>query len=118
MTEIAAIKGAARPSGRLHGARGTQNVSLLLALAALLLIFYALRPDVFFTARNLTNIGLAITILGILAMAQTIVIVSGGLDISVGAIVGVSSVAAALAVQQIDSTAVGVATASSSPSAG
>ena len=45
----------------------------------------------FFLPRNLVNIGLAITILGILAMAQTVVIVSGGLDISVGSIVGLAT---------------------------
>jgi hypothetical protein len=34
---------------------------------------------VFFSARNILNIGMAITILGVLAMSQTVVIVSGGL---------------------------------------
>ena len=48
---------------------GTQNLSLLLALVILVAIFGSLRPDVFFLPRNLVNIGLAITILGILAMA-------------------------------------------------
>jgi len=90
---------------------GAQNLSLLVALLILVAIFGTLRPDVFFTPRNLTNIGLAVTMLGILAMAQTVVIVSGGLDISVGAIVGVSSVSAALVLQQLDSTPLGIAAA-------
>ena len=51
-----------------------------------------LRPDVFFLARNIQNIGQAIAILGVLATAQTIVIISGGLDISVGSVVGMSTV--------------------------
>ena len=77
---------------------GTHNFSLLIALAALVAIFGVLRPDVFFLLRNILNIGQAIAILGILATAQTIVIISGGLDISVGAVVGLSTVCIALAV--------------------
>ena len=56
------------------------------------MIFGALRGDVFFSSRNLLNIGLGITILGVLAMSQTVVIVAGGLDISVGSIVGLATV--------------------------
>src|SRR5208283_5436888 len=77
---------------------GTHNFSLLIALSILIAIFGSLRPDVFFLLRNILNIGQAIAILGILATAQTIVIVSAGLDISVGAIVGMSTVSIALAV--------------------
>jgi len=60
---------------------GTHNFSLLIALSVLIAIFGSLRPDVFFLLRNILNIGQAIAILGILATAQTIVIISGGLDI-------------------------------------
>ena len=69
----------------------------------LLAIFGTLRSDVFFSLRNILNIGQAIAILGILATAQTIVIISGGLDISVGAVVGLSTVCIALAVRWTDS---------------
>jgi ribose transport system permease protein/L-arabinose transport system permease protein len=84
--------------GRAIQRIGTHNFSLLIALLALIAIFGSLRPDVFFLLRNILNIGQAIAILGILATAQTIVIVSGGLDISVGAVVGMSTVCIALAV--------------------
>jgi ribose/xylose/arabinose/galactoside ABC-type transport system permease subunit len=92
----------------LFGRIGAQNLSLLIALAILLVIFGSIRPDVFFTPRNLVNIGLAITILGLLAMAQTIVIVSGGLDISVGSIVGLTTMVVAVAINAVDSVWVGV----------
>lgn len=98
----------AAPKTSILSRIGTQNISLLIALLALVVIFTALRPDVFFTPRNLINIGLAITILGILAMAQTLVIVSGGLDISVGSIVGMSTMFLAVAMQWTDSTFVAV----------
>jgi L-arabinose transport system permease protein len=93
---------------RLIGALGTHNLSLLIALACLVAIFGGLRPDVFFSARNIENIGQGMAILGILATAQTIVIVSGGLDISVGAVVGLSTVCIALGVQQTGSPALGI----------
>ena len=87
---------------------GTHNLSLLIALAVLVGIFGSLRPDVFFLARNISNIGQGIAILGILATAQTIVIVSGGLDISVGAVVGLSTVCIALGVVWTGSLAFGI----------
>jgi len=87
---------------------GTHNFSLLIALAILIAIFGTLRSDVFFSLRNILNIGQAIAILGVLATAQTIVIVSGGLDISVGAVVGLSTVCIALAVRWTDSTALSI----------
>jgi len=98
----------AMPKTSFLGRIGTQNISLLIALIILLVIFTALRPDVFFTPRNLINIGLAVTILGILAMAQTVVIVAGGLDISVGSMVGLTTVSAAMAIQATDSAGLGI----------
>ena len=93
---------------RLMRGLGTHNLSLLIALACLLAIFGGMRPDVFFSGRNIENIGQGMAILGILATAQTIVIVSGGLDISVGAVVGLSTVCIALGVQQTGSPALGI----------
>jgi ribose transport system permease protein/L-arabinose transport system permease protein len=87
---------------------GGHNLSLLIALGVLVAIFGALRPDVFFLARNIENIGQGIAILGILATAQTIVIIAGGLDISVGAVVGLSTVCIALGVEATGSPAFGV----------
>ncbi len=110
-TEGAVARGGRPPSIGLLARIGSQNLSLLIALAILVVIFAALRPDVFLSGRNIVNIGLAITILGILAMAQTIVIVSGGLDISVGSMVGLSTMCAAIAMQSVDSAVAGVAAA-------
>jgi L-arabinose transport system permease protein len=87
---------------------GTHNFSLLIALAILIAIFGILRPDVFFLPRNISNIGQAIAILGVLATAQTIVIISGGLDISVGSVLGMSTVCIALAVESTGSTALAI----------
>lgn len=77
---------------------GIHNVSLLLALVVLLIVFGSLRGDVFFSGRNVVNIAMGVAILGVLSISQTAVIVSGGLDISVGAIVGLTTVCTALAI--------------------
>lgn len=95
-------------SSRLVERLGVHNISLLVALAILVLIFGSLRGDVFFSSRNLQNIGLGITILGVLAMSQTVVIVAGGLDIAVGAIVGLTTVSTAMAIQSTGSPAAGI----------
>lgn len=104
-TRSAKRSGVARAISRI----GTHNFSLLIALAILIAIFGALRPEIFFLLRNILNIGQAITILGVLATAQTIVIVSGGLDISVGAVVGMSTVCIALAVGWTNSPVLSIA---------
>lgn len=87
---------------------GLHNLSLVLALVVLVAIFGALRGDVFFSGRNLLNIGMGVAILGVLAISQTAVIVSGGLDISVGSIVGLSTVATAMAIEASGSAGLGL----------
>ncbi|MEP6563962.1 MAG: ABC transporter permease, partial [Mesorhizobium sp.] len=95
-------------ASRLVERLGVHNISLLVALAILVVIFGSLRGDVFFSSRNLLNIGLGITILGVLAMSQTVVIVAGGLDIAVGATVGLTTVSTAMAIQATGSPAAGI----------
>jgi len=88
---------------------GIHNLSLIGALIVLIAIFGAIRPDVFFLPRNILNIGMAVTLLGVLAMSQTVVIVSGGLDISVGSIVGLTTVVTAMGIGATDNALAGIA---------
>ncbi|MER9890614.1 ABC transporter permease [Mesorhizobium sp. M0119] len=108
LTTATTQTGKRRASLRIAERIGIHNISLLVALAILVLIFGTLRGDVFFSSRNLLNIGLGITILGVLAMSQTVVIVAGGLDIAVGAIVGLTTVSTAMAIQATGSPAAGI----------
>lgn len=73
---------------------GTNNLRLLLVLAILAAIVTAASPY-FLTTGNLVNIGQAVAVLGILAVAETVVIASGGLDLSVGSVPGLCAVSAA-----------------------
>ena len=79
---------------------GAQNLGLLAALALLVTIIRAQSPYIFLTS-NLLNIGSAISVLGVLAIVQTLVIISGGLDISVGSTAGLTSVITATALANV-----------------
>lgn len=91
------------------GRVGIHNISLIIALLVLVVVFGSLRGDVFFSTRNLVNMGMGIAILGVLAISQTAVIVSGGLDISVGSIVGLTTVAVASTIQATEMAGMGIA---------
>ncbi len=85
----------ANPARRILAAVGVQNVSLLIAIALLLLVI-GTQNALFFTVGNLRVIGTAVAISGLLAVVQTVVIIMGALDISVGSIAGLASVASAM----------------------
>jgi ribose/xylose/arabinose/galactoside ABC-type transport system permease subunit len=73
----------------------------LLVLAAMLIIIAALAPS-FYGPSNLTNVLRQVGILGIVAVGQTLVILGGGVDLSVGAVMSVSLVTAATITQGRD----------------
>lgn len=66
----------------------------VVALVVLIVFFFAMRPDVFLTFVNVKNILFQVSILAIIAGAQTVVMVVGDFDLSVGA---TSSLAGAVA---------------------
>ncbi|TFD93407.1 ABC transporter permease [Cryobacterium lactosi] len=74
---------------------GVQNISLLMAIALVVAVIGS-QNALFFTVGNLRVIGTAIAISGLLAVVQTIVIIMGALDISVGSIAGLTSVSSAM----------------------
>lgn len=95
------------PFRRLIDTVGATNLGLILALIALG-TFISLQTPNFLTPTNLLNIALAVSLLGIVAIAQTVVIVSGGLDISAGSIAGLASVSTALIVGASETAAAGI----------
>lgn len=107
MSSTSTSSTAARARGgafrRLIAFVGADNLSLMFALVALVfLVTVASRwfglsgGDKFFSWQNLMNsLAQAIVIVGLLAIGQTVVIVAGALDISVGSIASIGSVVAA-----------------------
>ncbi len=67
----------------------------LYILAALLIIASITRGGVFWSATNMTNLLLQMSIIGVVVLAQLIVVLTGGIDISVGSALGLAAVVAA-----------------------
>ncbi|MFJ5229342.1 ABC transporter permease [Kitasatospora sp. NPDC088391] len=89
-----AARGPARPA--VLARLGAQHLSLIGALVVVLAVFGTLNGN-YLSLTNLQVIAEAATITGLLAVVQTVVIVCGGLDISVGSQAGVASVVSAMA---------------------
>ena len=78
------------------------NALLSLTLLGLLLLMWlvlAFSTRTFFTPNNLINLMRQASLWAIIAIGQTFVIITGGIDLSVGAVVGFSGVTLALLVQ-------------------
>ncbi|MFE9427604.1 ABC transporter permease [Kitasatospora sp. NPDC006697] len=88
---------AATKSGRLGplAAVGGQNLSLIAALVVVLGLFGSLNGN-YLAWANVQVIAETVTIAGLLAVVQTVVIICGGLDISVGSQAGLASVVSAM----------------------
>jgi ribose/xylose/arabinose/galactoside ABC-type transport system permease subunit len=86
---------------------GPENLSLIIALAVLVSLIASQTPF-FFAPRNVMNIGMNISVVGLLAVGMTFVIVSNGLDISVGSIAGCASISSALMVVYLHTVAGGI----------
>lgn len=98
VTASAAPKEAARergPARRVLDFIGVQNLSLIVALVILCAVIGS-RNSHFFLATNIKTIGTAVAIVGVLAIVQTVVMLIGGLDISVGSTAGLTSVVSAM----------------------
>jgi len=61
-------------------------------ILVLLLVIFTVSSSSFFTARNFINILRQISVLSILSVGMTFVIISGGMDLSVGSLVGLTGV--------------------------
>ena len=90
------IKTATTPRRSLFGAGAARR---LLAFAALILLFIGFsvaRPEFFPTFENIKGILIATSVNGILALGATFVIITGGIDLSVGTVMTFSAVMTAV----------------------
>ncbi|HEY8529002.1 MAG TPA: ABC transporter permease [Paenibacillaceae bacterium] len=96
-TEGAAREGA-RPerTGRLPAPAFRSGLQQLLAFGSLigLVIFFSLASSNFFQFSNIVGILLSTAVIGVLALGSTFVIISGGIDLSVGTVMTLCSVMA------------------------
>lgn len=71
-----------------------QLMTVLVILIALV-IFFAIVSKGFFTTKNFYNIMQQIAVIGIITVAQTFVIITAGIDLSQGAIIGLTTIVSA-----------------------
>jgi ribose transport system permease protein len=83
---------------QLRAVLANQAVSMLLILILMWFLLSLLSPY-FFTVSNLSEITLQTAVIGIIAAGQTLVILSGGIDLSVGSVFACSGIAGGLVFQ-------------------
>lgn len=71
------------------------SAGILAVLAVMVVLFSSLNPN-FLTQRNLGNILRQVSIIGVCAVGMTAVVLTGGIDLSVGSVIGLSAVLGAM----------------------
>jgi ribose transport system permease protein len=103
MAELQATTPATPSRGKFSAGDFLREYGILLIIVVLMIGLTLISPS-FLTSRNLLNILNQSAPLAIIAVALTLVIVSGGFDLSTGAIFGVASVSAAWLAVNVDPT--------------
>jgi len=83
-----------QPQGRLARLARLQALQIVLVLAVIVLIFAVLRPDTFMSPFNIRGTVVNTSILAVLGVGMTFVIITGGIDLSVGSVLVFSGVIA------------------------
>ena len=96
-SDVATPSGVLEPARRAHTPRypGSRSDRYLLGFLAVLLLFGSVASPYFFTVNNWTAILLTASVVSVLAVGQFLVIVTGGIDLSVGSVAGLASVVGA-----------------------
>ncbi|KQW82385.1 ABC transporter permease [Brevundimonas sp. Root1279] len=87
---------ATAPAARFDWLRFLERYGSAIVLVALAL-FFASQNERFLSARNLSNILAEVSIYGVIAVGMTFVILTRGVDLAVGSLVGFSGIVAAIA---------------------
>ncbi len=88
------------PPARRRGLQGSFRHVGLVGVLVLLAVVGVSTSDAFLTSSNVLNILTSASVVGVVSVGMTFVIISGGIDLSVGAIVALASVWATTAATQ------------------
>jgi ribose/xylose/arabinose/galactoside ABC-type transport system permease subunit len=100
--------------GIAFGARALKAMNVdpqifgLVVFLVLLVAGFGFASPYFISVHNLTNMLLSVSVLGTMAAMSTLVLISRGLDLSVGSVVGLCGVVAALVIQSTGSVVAGL----------
>jgi len=86
---------------RLAGAVKSQAMQIVLVWLAIVVIFSVLSPDAFLAVANFRNIAISVSILAILGVGTTFIIVTGGIDLSMGSVLVFSGVVASKVMESL-----------------
>lgn len=100
MERALAVDGSVGRARVVSRRRLAEETGVLLGLALVLALFGALVGPQFFRAANLELVARQTVIVCVAALGMTMVIVAGGIDLSVGSVVALSTVATALTLQR------------------
>jgi ribose transport system permease protein len=84
------------------------STSIALILVGLIVVFSLLRPEEFFDLNNARNIATDAAVLLVIAVGMTFVIITAGIDLSVGAVLVFAGVVAAKAMNEVGGDSWGV----------
>lgn len=89
--------------------QGNWTILGLILTLIVLIVFFSFQSPFFFSANNFLNIGKAIAIRGVIAIGLTILLISGGLDLSIAAVAAVTGMIAAVLINaNVDGTLAGI----------
>jgi fructose transport system permease protein len=91
VTEVAEAGAAERRPGFLLRARAVSVAGPLLALA-IAVVFFSIKSDRFLSGPNLSLVLQQVMVVGTLAIGQTLIILTAGIDLSCGAVMALSSI--------------------------
>lgn len=97
-----------RPKTALQRLVGAQAFQILAVLLVLVVLFSLAEPDAFLSVNNFRNIVVNVSILAIIGVAMTFVIITGGIDLSVGSVLVFSGVVAAKTMEALGGQGIGV----------
>ena len=66
-----------------------QLISIMIVLIAMMIVF-SIASQYFFTKNNLLTVALQSSIIAIISIGQTLVLITGGIDLSLGSVIGFS----------------------------
>jgi ribose transport system permease protein len=110
-TETVAIGTIAEPkSGAIRGLLRAQSFQILLVLAVIIVVFSVIAPDTFAQWSNFRLVIQNASILAVLGVGMTFIIITSGIDLSVGSVLVFSGVVSAMTMRAIGGDGWGVAT--------
>lgn len=92
---------------RLNEKIGAMNMILIISIIVLVAVFGIANPN-FFLPSNLSIIGQSVAIMGILSITQMVVIIMGGIDMTVGSVAGLASVACAMLFERLHNSGLSI----------